>query len=215
MILHFTGEPFLITQRHYDTIIDQANKNLPKETGGFLGGHGRFIKGILPLFNSVVGDKTKTFGYMQEDAIRARSFFQKNNLEYLGVYHTHPVGSAAPSDQDLKHIQKYMFIISMARPKHPDFACYEVQGRLHQRVSLQIMSQGYSVADIHAKPGSDKVEDVSKTLNDPPVLEGPGSEKQVNGLFEAIVSESKIDYPKFTLGSEEDDPEALSFSTFA
>ena len=52
MIAHFTGESFQITTRHYETLIDQAQKNLPKETGGFLGGHGRFIKGILPLFNS-------------------------------------------------------------------------------------------------------------------------------------------------------------------
>ncbi len=218
MVAHFTGEPFIITQRHYDTIIDQANKNLPKETGGFLGGHGRYIKGILPLFNSFLGDKTKTFGYMPEDAIRAREFFEKHKLEYLGVYHTHPVGSADPSVQDLMHIQKYMFIISMSRPSHPDFACYEVQGKLYNRVGLEIESNNFDVIDIHAKStgNTSSTTHSSKLQTSPPKLEGPSAQKQVDGLFDAIIKEEGQVYQKFNLRTDEDDDEeGLSFSTFA
>ena len=212
MVAHFTGESFQITQRHYDTLIDQASKNLPKETGGFLGGHGRFIKGILPIFNSFLGDKTGTFGYIPEDAIRARAFFEKHNLEYLGVYHTHPIGSAQPSNQDLVHIQKYMFIISMQSPSNPDFACYEVQGKRYNRVSLQINTSDYSVTDIHSKASN---KGSSSILERPPNLEGYSAQLEVDGLFDAIISDGPSRYQKFNLNSDDDDEHGLSFSTFA
>lgn len=216
MTAHFTGEPFIITQRHYDTIIDQANKNLPKETGGFVGGHGRYIKGILPLFNSFIGDKTKTFGYMPEDAIRAREFFEKHKLEYLGVYHTHPAAPATPSEQDLKHIQKYMFIIGMERPKHPDFACYEVQGKMYNRVSLEIESSNFNVVDIHAKMDKEGSQTSSQQLySPPPILEGPSAQRQVDGLFDAIIKDEGQAYQKYEINSDDDDESGLSFSTFA
>ena len=39
---------FQITQRHYDIIIEQGYKNLPKECGGFLGGKDMTISAISP-----------------------------------------------------------------------------------------------------------------------------------------------------------------------
>ena len=211
MIAHFTGESFQITTRHYETLINQAQKNLPKETGGFLGGHGRFIKGILPLFNSFDGDKTGTFGYMPEDAIRARQFFEKNNLEYLGVYHTHPIGSAMPSEQDLKHIQKYMFIISMRDPKNPDFACYEVQGKRYNRVPLDISSGSFSVHDIHSGVGAPTQASEPSFI----ALDSESGQSHVDGLFDAIISDRPSPYQKTTFESEDDDENGLSFSTVA
>ena len=201
---HFTGEPFIITRRHYDVVIDQAQKNLPKETGGFFGGHGRYIKGILPLFNMHLGDKTGTFAYTPEDAVRARQFFEKNSLEYLGVYHTHPKGTADPSNQDLTHIQKFMFIISMRRPQFPDFACYEVQGKRYNRVPLNISDETVSIADIHASKKEASTQPLDTTVSSTDSL-------HFDGLFDAIINDQTVDYPKYTSPFEGDD----SFSTLA
>lgn len=211
MIAHFTGEPFQITQRHYDVILKQAHDNLPKETGGFLGGHGRFIKGILPLFNMHLGNKTDTFAYTQEDAVRSRQFFEKNGLEYLGVYHTHPKGTAEPSKQDLSHIQKYMFIISMRNIRHPDFACYEVQGMTYNRVTLDVSTESIEVADIHSRKKGTSKKETSLFQPQRPSLELGNASKQLDGLFDAIIKDDVVEYPRYEPFIDDEE----SFSTFA
>lgn len=148
---------FKITRRHYDIVIKQARMNLPQECGGFFGGSNHTISAILPQFNQHLEDKTGTFAVTNEDILRAHAFFEKNNLEYFGIYHTHPKGTADPSAQDLKHIQKYMFIISMRVPDHPDFAAYFVKGRDYRRVPLEIIEHS-DVVDIHTGKPSKKAE---------------------------------------------------------
>ena len=110
---------FKITKRHYDIIINQGHTNWPQECGGFLGGKDMTISAILPTFNSHLYNKTDTFAITSEDIHRAHAFFEQHGLEYYGVYHTHPKATAEPSDQDLRNIQRYMFIISYLNKKHP------------------------------------------------------------------------------------------------
>ena len=105
------SKQFKITQRHYDIIIKQSRDNLPQESGGFLGGKNGLIQAILPNFNMFEGNRTDTFGLTQEDMLRAHEFFQKHNLTFYGVYHTHPNGIPFPSTGDLKTNQKHHFIL--------------------------------------------------------------------------------------------------------
>ena len=144
---------FSITKRHYDIIIDQVKKNFPYESGGFIGGKDFQVKAIFPVFNQDISNKTDVFAIYPQDIERAHLFFEKHGLDYYGTYHSHPKGEAIPSQQDLTHIQKYLFIISLRNFDHPDFAAYEVTG--HQkadRIPLRIVSDSdFSVKDIHGK----------------------------------------------------------------
>ena len=143
-----------ITERQYQIIVRQAIENLPRESGGFLGGNDDMVKGILPVFNKTIGDSTKTFTLESDDFLRARTFFEKHNLEYYGVYHSHPKGVAEPSDQDLKHYQRYLFIISLINPHDPVFAAYETHGRNVIRVPIKIVdNNGVTVLDLKASQG--------------------------------------------------------------
>ncbi|MBT5856438.1 hypothetical protein HOH87_07400 [bacterium] len=176
---------FQITQRHYDIIIEQARKNYPQECGGFLGGKDMVISAILPTFNAHLYNKTDTFALSSEDMERAHAFFAKHNLEYYGVYHTHPKGEAIPSKQDLVNVQKYLFIISLRDIDNPDFAAYETTGAQQaQRVPLSIVTGNVEVMDIH----------------------GTGTEKQLGGtgnmeidtlntMMNDMINE-KLEYPK-------------------
>ncbi|MFA5879403.1 MAG: Mov34/MPN/PAD-1 family protein [Candidatus Margulisiibacteriota bacterium] len=143
-----------ITERQYQIIIRQAIENLPCETGGFLGGNEDMVKGVLPVFNKTIGDSTKTFTLEPDDFLRARTFFEKHDLEYYGVYHTHPKGVAEPSDQDLKHYQRYLFIISLINPQDPVFAAYETRGRNANKIPIKIVdNKGITVLDLTANQG--------------------------------------------------------------
>ena len=144
---------FSISQRHYDIIIDQVKKNYPYESGGFIGGKDLLITAIYPVFNQDISNKTDIFSVNTEDIERAHLFFNQHGLEYYGAYHSHPKGAAIPSKQDLSHIQKYLFIISLRNIDVPDFAAYQVTGvQQAKRVPLNIVSdQQFSVKDIHGK----------------------------------------------------------------
>lgn len=132
---------FKITQRQYNIIIKQVQKNYPFESGGFIGGKDFIIKAVLPVFNKDGTNKQDVFGLNQDDMNRAHQFFDDHGLDYYGIYHSHPKGPAIPSEQDLAHIQRYLFIISLMHFNHPDFAAYQVTGiQQANRVPLDVIS---------------------------------------------------------------------------
>ncbi len=140
-----------ITERQYEIIIRQAIENLPRESGGFLGGSEDMIKAVLPMYNKTVGDSTHTFTLESDDILRAHQFFEKHGLEYYGVYHSHPKGLPEPSNQDLRNIQKLMFIIGLANPEDPILNAFEISGQNYIRIPIKIVANsGVTVLDLKA-----------------------------------------------------------------
>jgi [CysO sulfur-carrier protein]-S-L-cysteine hydrolase len=117
---------FTITKRQYDMIMQQAQACYPQESGGVLGGRENVILGVLPVFNQFLYDRTKTFGIKSDDVDRAYRFFEKNKMQFYGIYHSHPKGIPYPSKEDLSHGQRYLFIIGLADRYNPDLYAYEV-----------------------------------------------------------------------------------------
>ncbi len=140
---------FKITERQYNIIMKQAQDNYPQESGGILGGQGDTITGLLPIANKITRDRTQTFGITSDDIERAFQFLAKYQLEYLGLYHTHPRGVPIPSAQDLSHQQKYLFIIGLADRYNPELYAWRVEGRDVYQEDIKIISDaGVTVIDI-------------------------------------------------------------------
>ncbi|MDR1998299.1 MAG: Mov34/MPN/PAD-1 family protein [Candidatus Margulisbacteria bacterium] len=142
---------FIITQHQYDLIMRQAQENYPYETGGILcGSSDGVIKGVMPLYNQAEGDQHKEFGMTADDTLRGHEFAKKYGLIFFGVYHTHPRGIAYPSDADLNHNQRFLFIISLCDRYNPEFAAYSVlPGKQVLREEIQIIDdKGVTVVDI-------------------------------------------------------------------
>jgi|SaaInlStandDraft_3_1057020.scaffolds.fasta_scaffold65752_1 proteasome lid subunit RPN8/RPN11 len=157
---------FSISKRHYDIIIGQATKNFPQESGGFLGGNSEgLVQAILPMFNMFLYDKTSTFVVNSEDLARAHSFFSKHNLQYYGLYHTHPHGVAIPSKQDIDTKQNYHFIVGFKNKDKdlPFLNVFKVVDRKGIQIKLRIVSdKNFQPIDIHAKAEQNK-KDINKT----------------------------------------------------
>ena len=132
---------FMITNRQYDLIMHQAQACFPQESGGILGGRENVILGVLPVFNQFLYDRTRTFGMTADDIDRGYRFLAKHDLDYLGIYHTHPKGIAYPSKEDLAHNQKYHFIVSLADRYNPVFAAWEVEKGEIIQVPIQIVDE--------------------------------------------------------------------------
>ena len=204
-------EPFVISERHYRLIIEQVKKNLPQESGGFLGGTDRTIKAVLPAFNQHLGNRTDTFGLTAEDIRRAHEFFEHHGLTYFGVYHSHPNGDPYPSVPDIQTGQRYHFIIGCRNPENPILAAYEIVKNQPQRVPIQLMSdKRISVVDIHQKAAEnakspEKNPDKKVAKKSP--LETPvlGDLRQIMGVIDNITQSKPNVYPKLappTKGSD-------------
>ncbi|MFH1387628.1 MAG: Mov34/MPN/PAD-1 family protein [bacterium] len=140
---------FRITQRQYDIIMKQAQACYPQETGGFLGGRENTILGVLPIPNKHLYNRTETFALSSDDIDTAYRFLVKHQLEYLGIYHTHPKGIPVPSAQDLSHNQKYLFIIGLQDRYNPEFYAWRVEnGKVYSENIKIISDTGITVIDI-------------------------------------------------------------------
>jgi len=140
---------FIITERQYNIIMKQAQACYPQESGGFLGGKENTILGVLPIPNKNLGDRTETFALTSDDIDLAYRFLVKNRLEYLGVYHSHPRGIPFPSEQDLSHNQKYLFIIGLQDRYNPELYAWRVEnGKVYQENIKVISDFGATVIDI-------------------------------------------------------------------
>ena len=140
---------FIITERQYKIIMHQAQACYPQESGGFLGGRENTILGVLPVPNKYLYDRTEVFGITGDDVDLAYRFLAKHKLEYLGVYHSHPKGVPYPSEQDLAHHQKYLFIIGLQDRYNPELCAWRVEGKNVYREDIKIISDiGVTVIDI-------------------------------------------------------------------
>lgn len=141
---------FTITERQYNIIMQQAQACYPQETGGFLGGRENTILGVLPVPNKFLYNRTEVFALSSEDIDMAYRFLVKHKLEYLGVYHTHPKGTPYPSEQDLAHNQKFLFIIGLENRYNPELYAWRVEnGRVYSENIKVISDAGITVIDIH------------------------------------------------------------------
>jgi proteasome lid subunit RPN8/RPN11 len=191
---------FKITERQYNIIMKQAQACFPQETGGFLGGHGDTILGVLPIPNRNLGDRTQTFALTDDDIELAYRFLVKHKLEHLGVYHSHPRGAPIPSLQDLSNNQRYQFIIGLKERYNPELYAWRVEGdRLYQENIRIISDLGATVIDIQT--GKPKL---SQSVS-------PRELDRLAEMIDGMINGRMPVYQKF-------DPknwDASSFSTFA
>jgi len=132
---------FVITKRQYDIIMHQAQACYPQESGGILGGREDIILGVLPIHNKFLYDRTETFGINAEDFERGHNFLAKNQLDYYGIYHSHPKGTPFPSKEDLSHGQKYLFIIGLGDRHNPELYAWRVEEGEVEQVPIKIVDE--------------------------------------------------------------------------
>lgn len=149
---------FIITERQYNLIMQQAQACYPQESGGILGGRENTILAVLPIPNKFLYNRTEVFQLYHEDIERGYRFLEKHHLQYLGIYHTHPHGAPYPSEEDLKHNQKYLFIISLKDRYNPELHAWKIEGSKIMAVDIRIISDlGITVIDIET--GKPKLSD--------------------------------------------------------
>ena len=105
-----------------ETITKEGEKNFPNEACGFLYGSEkkqRIIEKAVPVINSKEGDQKRRFAISAFDYMKAERYALDNDIQLLGIYHSHPDHPAIASEHDLKVAMPYFsyVIVSVLKGK--------------------------------------------------------------------------------------------------
>jgi proteasome lid subunit RPN8/RPN11 len=105
----------IIEQKPLDEMYNDALQSFPDECCGFFFGkevgEERTVTKIVVVNNSKEGDKRRRFEIAPRDYLNAERFADENDLQFLGVYHSHPNHPAIPSEHDRVAAQPYFSYI--------------------------------------------------------------------------------------------------------
>jgi len=97
-------------------IENHAQAEYPNECCGFLYGveaDDRVIDHAIEAKNSKEGDKRRRFEISPLDYLKAEQYAVENDLQLLGIYHSHPNHPARPSEHDrVQAVEFFSYIIT-------------------------------------------------------------------------------------------------------
>ena len=113
-------------------MLQDGLQTFPDECCGFFfgkeTGEARIILKSLVVNNSKEGDKRRRFEISPKDYLNAERFADENELQLLGVYHSHPNHPAIPSEHDRVAAQPYFsyIIISVKENEIADIRSWQL-----------------------------------------------------------------------------------------
>jgi proteasome lid subunit RPN8/RPN11 len=98
-----------------------ARACFPDECCGFFygrkDGSQRIVTQAKPVVNAKEGDKRRRFEIHPIDYMKAERYAIENGLDLLGVYHSHPLHPAIPSEHDREvAFPEFSYIIASVQP---------------------------------------------------------------------------------------------------
>ena len=84
---------------------EDAVNAFPDECCGFMFGRedvagNRVVTQALPINNAAVENRKRRFVISPKDYMKGEQFAEENNVQLLGIYHSHPNHPAVPSEHD-------------------------------------------------------------------------------------------------------------------
>ncbi len=121
----------LLDNHAYQNLYQHARKIFPNECCGFLYGtehENRVIFQTLEINNVMQGDQRDKFEIGPKDYQYGEEYARRNNVDLLGIYHSHPDHPAYPSEFDLRRAFPYFsyIIISVDSEKMLDIRSWQL-----------------------------------------------------------------------------------------
>jgi proteasome lid subunit RPN8/RPN11 len=91
---------------------DDAVRGFPDECCGFMFGNddaegNRMVTIALPINNSAVENRKRRFEISPKDYLKGEQYAIANDVQFIGIYHSHPNHPAIPSEHDRVAAQPY------------------------------------------------------------------------------------------------------------
>lgn len=90
----------VIPQNIIDELIEQAKKEAPNESCGYLLGTGEEVTQNYPMEN--IDHSPEHFSFEPREQFAAVRYARKQNLQILANWHSHPASPSRPSQEDLR-----------------------------------------------------------------------------------------------------------------
>ena len=90
----------MISQQILEQIIAQARRDAPMETCGYLAGRDGRVTQCYPVRNDDQAENHFTFD--PEGQLSAAANAEQEGLDIIALYHSHPMGFAWPSAEDVR-----------------------------------------------------------------------------------------------------------------
>jgi len=90
----------IITENLIEQIIAHAKREAPIEACGYLAGTDHRITAVYELKN--IDGREDHFSFDPQEQFAVHKMARQAGLKLIGVYHSHPVTPARPSEEDIK-----------------------------------------------------------------------------------------------------------------
>jgi proteasome lid subunit RPN8/RPN11 len=100
MVFSMCPESISIHKEHWQEMLTHVLDSLPEEACGLLGGKSDRVFIVLPIDN--IAQSPVSFRMDPRQQVEGLIQLEREDLELVGIYHSHPNGPALPSDSDLK-----------------------------------------------------------------------------------------------------------------
>ncbi|MDX1685443.1 MAG: M67 family metallopeptidase [Saprospiraceae bacterium] len=138
----------ILNKQIRDKIADHGKRDYPHECCGFLFGRDhderREIIKALPVENIHSEDQRRRFQVSPKDYMKAETFADENDMEFLGIYHSHPDHPSVPSEHDLKQAVPFFsyFILSVKNGQPDTLQSWKLNSEnIFQEEKLKIENQ--------------------------------------------------------------------------
>ncbi len=90
----------IIPKHIIDELIEQAKKDAPNESCGYLLGTGNIVTQNYPMEN--IDHSPEHFFFEPREQFAALRYARQHNLQILANWHSHPASPSRPSQEDLR-----------------------------------------------------------------------------------------------------------------
>lgn len=123
----------------YDELVDQARRDRPDETCGYLMGHDDLVTVNYPMTNA--DHSPEHFSFVPQEQFAAVRHARKEKLQVIGNWHSHPASPSRPSEEDIRLAFDptiTYFILSLAA-EEPVLNAFSIKGGRVEKLPLDIV----------------------------------------------------------------------------
>jgi [CysO sulfur-carrier protein]-S-L-cysteine hydrolase len=127
-----------ISRAYVDAMKEHLQACLPDEGCGVLGGKNDCVTLVRPVTN--VLHSPNRFRMDGEEQLQAFLWFEKNEIELIGIFHSHPAGPDHPSPTDLEEFAYpgVAYLIWSKDERGWKVRVYHIEGNQYREVPLCI-----------------------------------------------------------------------------
>lgn len=116
-----------LTEKHKKKIVEHSKKEYPNEACGILAGKKGRVKKVYSVAST---DKSAVRFFMDSGKqFMAMREIEKNGLEMIGIYHSHPEMQAYPSPHDVElayYPEVSYVIVALTKKDNPDIKSFRI-----------------------------------------------------------------------------------------